>query len=637
MAMNFFKAQDRAKSQTFWLVLLFTIGTLIFSYFGAKFICFFLLLSDQSIKKDVPHAFTIIFMCFVSTTLSVAFYKYSTLKQGGGVSVAIALGGRLLDKKATQANERRLLNIVEEMAIAAGIPVPRTYILDDELNINAFAAGHTINDAVLGITRGSVELLTRDELQAVIGHEFSHILNGDMRLNLRFTSLIFAFNFIAQAGVLLQGAMIKDNDDPKYAPLRIPFVIMLLIALFIVGILGELWARIMQAAVNRQREYLADASSVQFTRHASALASALKKIGGSETGATLEAPLSKSYSHFFFGRADAGFIATHPPIEKRIKRIEPWWRGGFIKPDYDKIREIVSLQSKSIAENSSENDQIKDPRLATAIAVGIAVTGQDAIPYIKPVSLISTDVKDTEQATAKLDAICQEPMDSCYLMFAILTDSIPSIRAQQFQAIKKTDLVLDYYKTLSLVPKETYITFVEKSILSLKNLSLEQYKKFKSILMHFIQADKEVSIKEWLLYQLITHQLDCYFYPETAKTNYLYNSLDQLKDEITVILTAIAYLSDNPETQKRVFGLGANLMTLYTITLAEKPTTNQLTSSLQTLQKATHAVRERFLLSLLNALERNKDIMPLESTFFRVLSLCLDYPLSLIDNKSIKH
>lgn len=644
MAMNFFRAQDRAKSQTFWLIFLFIIGTMLLSYFGAKIISFFLLVGNNNILKEYPHTLLITFMCFVGITFSVTLYKYFSLKQRGGISVAIALGGRLLDKKTMVARERRLLNIVEEMAIAANIPVPQTYILDNELNINAFAAGHTINDAVLGITLGSLTLLSRDELQAVVAHEFSHILNGDMRLNLRFTSLIFAFNFLSQAGYVFLGSLnneaiasplakSKHNEvDKKSMIVALNFMVMA--ALFIIGSLGELWSRIMQAAVNRQREYLADASSVQFTRHANALASALKKIGGSETGSTIYASLTRSYSHFFFARADTGFIATHPPIEKRIRHIEPWWNGDFISPNYDELREIITLQNKQIAANTLENKEIKNPQLTTAIAVGIAITGQDSIPYIKPVSLLNTDVTDTEQAKAKLEAICQEPMDSCYLMFALLTDSIPSIRARQFQVLTKTDRVLDYYKTLSLVPKENYVTFVEKAILSLKNLSLAQYKKFKSTLMYFIQADKEISIKEWLLYQLITHQLDSYFYPKTTKVNHFYNSLDKLKDEIAIILSAIAYLSDTPETQKKIFSSAANLMALYTINLSsQKPASNELTASLHTLQSAPPRIRERFLLNLADALERNKDIMPSESTFFRVLSLCLDYPFSLMNRK----
>lgn len=635
MAMNFFKAQDQAKRQTFWLVILFIIGTILFSYFGAKFISACILFGYRELEGQfpLPHSFPIIFISLTCIILFVSLYKYFSLKQGGGRSVAIALGGRLLDKKAGTANERRLLNIVEEMAIAASIPVPQTYILDNELNINAFAAGHTINDAVLGITKGSIELLTRDELQAVVGHEFSHILNGDMRLNLRFTALIFAFNFLSQTGSILKEAMYSKNL--KYAPVQIPIAFLVLLALFVVGFLGKLWSHIMQAAVNRQREYLADASSVQFTRHASALASALKKIGGSEEAATINSPLSESYSHFFFDSPNTGLIATHPPLEKRIKRIEPWWRGGFIKPDVEKLNKLITeSQYQPMEDVPLENRKVKDPKLATAVAVGIAVTGMDAIPFIKPVSLLSTNVTDTEQAMSKLEAICQEPMDSCYLMFALLTDSIPSIRAQQFQAVKNTNLILDYYKTLSLVPKETYIDFVEKAMLSLKNLSIDQYKKFKLILMHFIQADKEVSIKEWMLYQLITHQLDSYFYPSRVKTNYLYNTLDPLKDEITTMLSAIAYLNENPETQKKIFSLCANLMTLHTIKLMpKKPTTSQLTSSLQMLQKSTQPVRTRFLFNLSDTLERNKDIMPIESAFFRILSLCLDCPLSLSNKR----
>lgn len=647
--MNFFKYQDQAKNQTFWLVILFCAGLVIIPFIGAKIITFALNLMISE-KGRPTNLFAIILTSLILITLLVSLYKYISLRQGGRV-VAIALGGRLIDKKAATLKERQLLNVVEEMAIASSLPVPHVYILDDEPNINAFAAGYTINDAVIGVTYGCVELLTRDELQAVIAHEFSHILNGDMRLNLRFTSLLFGFIFVTQAGYTLldlatgfnegdtdksvsyivanQGTRYGLSGDKKKGGGFSIQLLVIAVALLLAGFIGQVWARIMQAAVNRQREYLADASSVQFTRHAKALASALKKIGGSETGTTLYAATAATYNHFFFSQVDEKLLATHPPLKKRILRIEPWWRGEFIKPNIERLEQEIAYKNNPELAQTQETFKQKDKQIAMAIAVGTALTHSDALPFIKPISLLNTDVSTPEQAIAKIESICQEPMDACYLMFAILMDKIPSIRAKQFTVIKNTDLVTDYYQTLSLIPEERYLEFIEKAIPSLKNLSATQYKTFKNILMHFIQADKTISLKEWLLYQLITHQVDGQFNPKAIAQNTLYNHISQVKEEATNIITIAAYLNENIIDQQRAFEVAANSIGLDTIELPEKPSFTKLSSSLAKLQYASLGVRKLILQGILKTIEHDNKISTKEHALLRVLSLCLDCPIAL--------
>ncbi len=647
--MNFFKYQDQAKSQTFWLVILFCAGLVIIPFIGAKIITFALNLMISE-KGRPTNLFAIILTSLILITLLVSLYKYISLRQGGRV-VAIALGGRLIDKKAATLKERQLLNVVEEMAIASSLPVPHVYILDDEPNINAFAAGYTINDAVIGVTYGCVELLTRDELQAVIAHEFSHILNGDMRLNLRFTSLLFGFIFVTQAGYTLldlatgfnegdtdksvsyivanQGTRYGLSGDKKKGGGFSIQLLVIAVALLLAGFIGQVWARIMQAAVNRQREYLADASSVQFTRHAKALASALKKIGGSEIGTTLYAATAATYNHFFFSQVDEKLLATHPPLKKRILRIEPWWRGEFIKPNIERLEQEIAYKNNPELAQTQETLKQKDKQIAMAIAVGTALTHSDALPFIKPISLLNTDVSTPEQAIAKIESICQEPMDACYLMFAILMDKIPSIRAKQFTVIKNTDLVTDYYQTLSLIPEERHLEFIEKAIPSLKNLSATQYKTFKNILMHFIQADKTISLKEWLLYQLITHQVDGQFNPKAIAKSTLYNHISQVKEEATHIITIVAYLNENIIDQKHAFEVAANSMGLNSIELPEEPSFTKLSSSLAKLQYASLGVRKLILQGILKTIEHDNKISTKEHALLRVLSLCLDCPIAL--------
>ena len=213
---------------------------------------------------------------------------------GGGSAVATLMGGRLVNPNTTDPNERKLLNVVEEMAIASGVPVPKVYLLDDEKGINAFAAGHTTGDAAIGVTRGCIEMLSRDELQGVIGHEFSHILNGDMRLNLRLIGLIFGILCLATIGRVLLYARGRSSRGNNALPL-------IGLVLVILGAIGVFFGRLIQAAVSRQREFLADASSVQFTRNPAGLSGALQKIGRYSFGSRLESEHAPDLCHMFFG------------------------------------------------------------------------------------------------------------------------------------------------------------------------------------------------------------------------------------------------------------------------------------------------------------------------------------------------
>ena len=252
-------------------------------------------------------------------------FKTLELAQGGS-SVATMLGGRLVAPTTTDPDERKLRNVVEEMAIAAGVPVPQVYLLPEEQGINAFAAGHSTSDAVVAVTAGAVRLLTRDELQGVIGHEFSHILNGDMRLNLRLMGIVFGILCLAVIGRVLLYTRSRSSKDKNPLPL-------LGLALIVIGWIGVFFGRLIQAAVSRQREFLADASSVQFTRNPAGLAARSRKIGGLSFGSKLEAAHAEEASHMFFGNgmSESFFhlMETHPPLAERIRAIDPSFDGTF--------------------------------------------------------------------------------------------------------------------------------------------------------------------------------------------------------------------------------------------------------------------------------------------------------------------
>src|ERR1017187_5460431 len=341
-AMDFFERQEKAHRNTKLLVVYFVTGVVLL--IATIYLAVFLIFSGVNHKSHRytyndgttgygstsfslwnPQLFFGVTLGTLAVIVICGLSKTAQLSQGGS-AVAEMLGGRLVDPSTSDPDERKLRNVVEEMALAAGVPVPQVYLLPDEHGINAFAAGHSTSDAVVAVTAGGVKLLTRDELQGVIGHEFSHILNGDMRLNLRLMGVIFGILCLAVIGRVLLYTRGRSSKDKNPLPL-------LGLALLVIGWIGVLFGRLIQAAVSRQREFLADASSVQFTRNPAGLAGALKKIGGLSFGSKLEAAHAEEASHMFFGNGmgESFFhmMDTHPPLAERIRAIDPSFDGAF--------------------------------------------------------------------------------------------------------------------------------------------------------------------------------------------------------------------------------------------------------------------------------------------------------------------
>ena len=269
-----------------------------------------------------------------------SWIKLAQLSAGGKV-VAQGLGGRPVEPTTTDLQERRLLNVVEEMAIASGVPVPEVWIMDEEQGINAFAAGTDPSNAVIGVTRGTLERLTRSELQGVVAHEFSHILNGDMKLNMRLMGWIFGLVMLSMLGrIMLESfRFMRGSRDSKGNGIVIAIIVAGL-AVWLVGSIGVLFARMLQAAISRQREFLADASAVQFTRDAGGISGALKKIGGFAEHGNISSPKAMESRHMFFA-GSSGFtalMATHPPLDKRIKAIDPNWNGAMLEGMADPVQ-----------------------------------------------------------------------------------------------------------------------------------------------------------------------------------------------------------------------------------------------------------------------------------------------------------
>ncbi|MBN8224708.1 MAG: M48 family metallopeptidase [Xanthomonadales bacterium] len=308
--MNFFEHQAAARRGSGRLVLLFALAVL-----GIVLVVDLATLAATG-SVGATLAATVATLAVIGLG---SLYRIASLR-GGGAVVAAQMGGSFVPEDTHDPSLRRLRNVVEEISIASGVPVPKLFVLEQEAGINAFAAGYGPADAAVAVTRGALDRLNRDELQGVIAHEFSHVLNGDMRLNIRLIGLLFGILMLSLIGqrILLYGRFGRSRDTT-------PILLAAMVAM-LVGSVGVFFGRMIKAGVSRQREYLADASAVQFTRQTRGLAGALKKIGGLDQGSKLQDKAgAEEVSHMLFGQgtALAGMFATHPPLVERIRRLEP--------------------------------------------------------------------------------------------------------------------------------------------------------------------------------------------------------------------------------------------------------------------------------------------------------------------------
>jgi Zn-dependent protease with chaperone function len=391
--MDFFARQHQVRRMSVRLVILFIVAVIgIVVTVDLVAITVFRGWSDPATM--IPIAVVVSLLTGVAIGLA-SVYRTVTLR-GGGARVAVELGGQLVPSDTTDPELRRLRNVVEEIAIASGVSVPAIYVLRNEQGINAFAAGWSPADAAIAVTEGALRRLNRDELQGVIAHEFSHVVNGDMRLNIRLIGLLFGILFLTVIGrILLYIRGGKNNPMPFIG-----------IALIAAGFAGVFAGRLIQASVSRQREYLADASAVQFTRQTSGIAGALKKIAGLTGGSTLASPRTEEVGHLLFGsgRPLSSLFATHPPLLDRIKVLEPSF-------DVSQLRRLMDQWS----------DQPPNG-LAEDVALGLAEAPTPHLAHPAAGSRGATTPVRPEAVVAQIAA----PTPASFARAAELLDEIPA-------------------------------------------------------------------------------------------------------------------------------------------------------------------------------------------------------------------
>jgi Zn-dependent protease with chaperone function len=588
--MDFFERQDQARRNTKWLVFYFIVAVvlLIVAIYFISLVIFAGVQAKQHHYNVAPVQFVLwnpkIFLASTLGVLAVIFlgsaYKTSELAAGGS-AVATLMGGSLINQNTTDASERKLLNVVEEMSIAAGVPMPQVYVLENERGINAFAAGHTTGDAAIGVTRGCIEMLTRDELQGVIGHEFSHILNGDMKLNLRLIGIIFGLLCIATIGRILLYARSSNSRDKNPLPL-------LGIALIALGAIGVFFGRLIQAAVSRQREFLADASSVQFTRNPGGLSGALQKIGRYGFGSRLESEHAPDLCHMFFGNGlgDAlfGAMATHPPIPDRIHAIDPAWDGKF--PPL-KEEQIETVKRAAVSELEGEHQRSWFLGAAAAAAAHEGTPHPAGVPFLDPIqtsklrppvismnsvlpSLGNPTPQHLRYAEQLRDALpdnlraaTREPLAATALIYALILSGDEKQRADQLAGIAQrispevSTQAAVLFPDVAATVRRARLPLVNLATGSLRNLDPRDFAKFSGALDWLVGSDGQVELFEFVLQKIVRHHLGPKFGLARA-SSVQYYTLKPLVPDCAAVLSALANAgSDDAGEVQKAFAAGA--------------------------------------------------------------------------------
>ena len=621
--MDFFAEQDQARKRSKWLVVLFCLGVISIAlsvFFVASYL-----------TEPSWDLFWLTGAGTVGVVALASLGRIASLSSGGSV-VAESLGGQLICPNTNDPQQRRILNIVEEMAIASGTPVPPVYLMEEK-GINAFAAGNSVNNAVVGITRGCAEKLNREQLQGVVAHEFSHILNGDMRLNIKLTGLIFGIVCLSRIGeVLLRvaafsgGGRRRKKDDGTAALLAIGVV------LFILGLVGGFFGSLIRAAVSRQREFLADASAVQFTRNPDGISGALKRIGGFSAGSKLETANASDFSHMFFGSALSTMFATHPPLEKRIRKIEPNWNASF--PETDKISEKIDLQtekSSGLAGASSftggSPQEAKNPTL---------VNNHEQI-FQGPTS------ENLEYARALLAGIpsqlldlCREPFGGRCVIFGLLLDSADDeIRKQQVSLIRSRletqtdDLSLKVFtacQTLSCFEK---FALIEECASPLRELSPRQLSEFSEVIHGLVTMDQKIDLFEWSLQKVIFHQLAL----KTDSSSHDPHGSGGISRNINSCLPflgALAHFGGNQNDAKDSYARGVSLLdpkSSKDLLPLDSCGIDALENALPRLQKLCASAKRDFLAACIATAQHDQKISEVEFLILRGLASAISCPI----------
>ena len=578
--MNFFERQEQARGRTKLLVFLFCCA--LFATFAAvlALVAWFAALGTETASTgETTSELFVRYLAEPSLVAGVAvvvflligggsIFKVGELKSLGADGVAEALGGTRISRAATDPAERRLYNVVEEMAIASGVSVPSVYVMREEKAINACAIGGDPESSAVAVTDGALRTLSRDELQGVVAHEFGHLLNGDVKMNMRLIGVLFGLQMLTLLGVGIFRSTLYlsfggSSDDRKGAGGAVFAIWLFAFGLVVIGSIGVFFSNVIRAAISRQREFLADASAAQFTRNPAGLAGALKKIGALAGGSEVNAARSAEMAHLFFGSVFSGglmtsLFKTHPDLTERIRRLEPTFDGSFerfreemtfdaeinlrraARPLYDgtaaSVRGGANGGAGANGASSASERFPKGAAFAAALVDAIATQAAEKLDVAE--SLLAQTPPELEPLLADFDG-------ARAVLYALLADSNEAVRRRQLETIRKAEgTTLDAkiavaFRTLAGAAFATRSTVAKLTLPALKTANIAQYRKLRSTILELCAADGTLDLFEYALQASVVRELDVY-YRLSRGTKIRFSRFEDVVEPFRLVLTYLA-------------------------------------------------------------------------------------------------
>ena len=641
--MNFFEHQDQARRNTTQLVVLFflAIALMIVAFYLTAIITLQIWDAWDMAWWEPKLLGWISAITLGIITLS-SLDKMFQLRRGGA-AVAESLGGRQLNPQTNDAQEMQCLNVVAEMALASGSPIPTVYLLSQEQGINAFAAGYSPDDAVIGVTQGCIEQLSRDELQGVIAHEFSHILNGDMRLNLRLMSALQGLLVIFIMGRMvlrsIGGSNSRSGRDKGSGIIVI--IIVAGLSMMVIGGIGLIVGRIIKSAISRQREFLADASAVQFTRNPDGITNALKRLGGYTAGSKIYAPKAEEASHMFFGEAASiGFVSgwwfdTHPPLAERIKRLT----GTKVVTSVSRRSRATALGSGQAAAMSFHNgfpgrQVTSPPQTAGKSRAANEFVNQIGTSSAKQIATAHTFLQTLPTAVG---TAVRSPNGAMALVYALLLDGTPEVRSQQLQLLKPPTALAtpqqvdELAQILQSLDTRQYLPLLDLSIPALRTITRQQCADFFKTIQAFVRADGQLSLSEYVLQLILQKRLRPHFQKNRESAKAITN-LDSAWDDCQIVLAILARIG-HKKPDAAFYAFTSGLACLPGANKRELPKRlpmvklNDLGQSLSKLEVAVPKLKQTIVEAAAHTVLLDNTVTPREAELLRAVVITLDCPI----------
>ncbi len=630
--MDFFGSQDRARSRTKTLVALYiaAICAIILLIYLVAVVAGF----GASLQEDVssnaryaqteskspdfydPALFGIVAGLVVLIVGGASLFKIKSMGTSGA-KVARSVGGRPVDSSTRDPDERKLLNIVEEMSIASGVPMPDVFILENEFSINAFAAGYDVDDAAIAVTKGTIQQLSRDELQGVIAHEFSHILSGDMRLNIRLIGPLFGLLVIAFLGRMFLysgGRRSSSNNNGG--------IVVLGLAIMVIGYVGVLFGRLIQAAISRQREYLADASAVQFTRNPEGIGNALRRLGNRTLGSKINHEHAEDTAHLFFASALGSSLATHPPLPKRIRAVLPDWDGSFLPP-------------RKESTPPEEKEAVHKGQGAAARGAGGITNAATAVAAIGVLS--QEGIKQGIESKIRIrralgDFPFSDPEAAKLLFLALILDENADKRDKQLGSLQDPKEVSSLYEKLLPLSIPDKYAVMELGCSGLRKIPESAQKDLIDTLESLADSDQRLSLREALILHVARSQikLGSSGKPHPSKKGGA-KTIEKIAPQVSDLLFLTASVSSpDSESAKALFekATGGQYLLSGKLRVPEqRMPLERLEEVLQTVSTANYGLRRQVIAAAADIILEDEHASEAEWTLLRLISISIGAPM----------